>query len=123
LIAQSRWPRWAIWRSSGYDFGTELDAPAGPKRLPKVYIVSILKPVLRRHCNVCKGFLVTSLTDCHKLGFCAHRAGEPRERWALVREVSETPGTLTPGPGVPFRPEPRPGSSPVKSARREPGAC
>src|SRR5208337_49588 len=68
LIAQSRWPRGAIWRSSGYDFGTELDAPAGPKRVPKVYVVSILKPVLRRHCNVCTGFLVTSLTDCHKLG-------------------------------------------------------
>jgi hypothetical protein len=62
LIAQSRWPRWATWRSTGLEFGTQLDAPAGPKRVPKVYVVSILKPVLRRHCNVCKGCLVTSLT-------------------------------------------------------------
>jgi hypothetical protein len=42
LIAQSRWPRWVIWRSSGYEFGTELDVPAGPKNgcqcLCRVYI-------------------------------------------------------------------------------------
>ena len=30
-IAQSRWPRWAISRSTGFESGTELDAPAGPK--------------------------------------------------------------------------------------------
>jgi hypothetical protein len=33
-IAQSRWPRWAIWRSSGFEIGTELDAPAGLKKAP-----------------------------------------------------------------------------------------
>ena len=33
-IAQSGWRRWAIWRSTGFEFGTELDAPAGPKRVP-----------------------------------------------------------------------------------------
>ena len=31
-IAQSRWLRWVIWRSLGFAFGTELGAPAGPKR-------------------------------------------------------------------------------------------
>jgi hypothetical protein len=28
-IAQSRWARWAIWRSSGFEFGTEFNASAG----------------------------------------------------------------------------------------------
>ncbi len=41
-IAQSRWLRWASWRSSGYEFGTELDAPAGAKNSANVYVASIL---------------------------------------------------------------------------------
>src|SRR5580692_11654782 len=41
-IAQSRWPRWVIWRSSGAENGTELDAPAGPKRGVNVYVASML---------------------------------------------------------------------------------
>jgi len=36
-IARNRWPRWAIWRSSGAGFDTELDAPAGPKKGANVY--------------------------------------------------------------------------------------
>jgi hypothetical protein len=42
-IAQSRWLRWAIWRSSGFESGTELDAAAGPKNGARVYVLSILR--------------------------------------------------------------------------------
>jgi hypothetical protein len=41
-IAQNRWPRWVMWRSSGTENGTELDAPAGPKKGANVYVTSIL---------------------------------------------------------------------------------
>jgi hypothetical protein len=41
-IAQNRWPRWVMWRSSGAENGTELDAPAGPKRGVNVYVASRL---------------------------------------------------------------------------------
>jgi hypothetical protein len=42
LIAQNHWPRWVMWRSSGYENGTELDGPAGLKSGANVYVASIL---------------------------------------------------------------------------------
>jgi hypothetical protein len=61
LIAQSRWPRGAIWRSTGLEFGTQLDAPAGPKNGSNAYILSISGPVVQLSSNVFRGFLVPSL--------------------------------------------------------------
>ncbi len=46
-IAQSRWPCSAIWRSTGFDFNTELDWPAGSKKGARIYVASILRSVCR----------------------------------------------------------------------------
>jgi hypothetical protein len=40
-IAQSRWPRSAIWRSTGVDSNTELDWPSGSKQGARICCVYI----------------------------------------------------------------------------------
>jgi hypothetical protein len=60
VIAQSRWPRGVMWRSSGAENGTELDAPARPKKGANVYFVRVLRLRRWRSGNALKGFLVAA---------------------------------------------------------------
>ena len=41
-IAQRRWLRWAIWRSIGFEFGTEPDAAGGAENGTRVYVASYI---------------------------------------------------------------------------------
>jgi hypothetical protein len=49
-----------MWRSTGLEFGTELDAPAGPKKGANVYVLCMLRLGHGEARNAFKGFLVAA---------------------------------------------------------------
>jgi hypothetical protein len=68
LIAPSHWPRWVMWRSLGAGFGTQLHAPAGPKKGANVEFLCMLRLGRGEAAMLSKVFWWWPLTNTAGLG-------------------------------------------------------